>query len=64
MFVLQGCFFFVIIHFLLLYPSHVRQWPLRHKLRRYTHFSKTAHPKTVPNTETGRTYLLMTPETR
>lgn len=25
-----------------------------------TYFSRTAHPKTVPNTETGKTYLLMT----
>lgn len=29
---------------------------------RVPHFSKAAHPITVPKTETGKIYLLMTPE--
>lgn len=29
-------------------------------LWRFTHFSKTAQPNTVPNTDTGKIYLLMT----
>lgn len=37
------------------------RWPFV-ILWRVTHFSKTAQPRTVPNTDTGKTYLLMTDE--